>query len=63
MNTVQGRLFIEDCDITSRSLACVAISGGADPRLLRNQIHGSKQSGVLVYDNGLGTLENKRNLR
>jgi len=57
VNTVQGRLFLEDCDITSRSLACVAISGGADPRLRRNQIHGSNQSGVLVYDNGLGTLE------
>ena len=57
VNAVQGRLFLEDCDITSRSLACVAISGGADPRLLRNQIRGSKQSGVLVYDNGLGTLE------
>ena len=57
VNAVKGRLFLEDCDITSRSLACVGISGGADPRLRRNQIHGGKQSGVLVYDNGLGTLE------
>ena len=60
VNAIQGRLFLEDCDITSRSLACVAISGGADPRLLRNQIHGGKQSGVLVYDNGLGTLEDNQ---
>ena len=57
VNAVKGRLFLEDCDITSRSLACVGISGGADQRLRRNQIHGGKQSGVLVYDNGLGTLE------
>ena len=57
VNAAQGRLFLEDCDITSRSLACVAISGGADPRLRRNRIHGGKESGVLVYDNGLGTLE------
>ena len=57
VNAVQGRLFLEDCDITSRSLACVAISVGADPRLRRNRIHGGRQSGVLVYDNGLGTLE------
>lgn len=58
VNAVQGRLFLEDCDITSRSLACVAISEGADPRLLRNRIHDSKQSGIIVYDNGLGTLSN-----
>ena len=58
VNAVQGRLFLEDCDISSRSLACVAISGGADPRLLRNRIHDSKQSGIIVYDNGLGTLQN-----
>ncbi len=57
VNTVQGRLFLEDCDISSHSLACLAISGGADPRVRRNRIHSSKQSGVLVYNNGLGTLE------
>jgi F-box protein 11 len=53
----QGRLDLEACDITSRSLACVAIHGGADPRLRRNRIHDGQQSGVHVFDNGLGTLE------
>lgn len=53
----QGRLLLEDCDINSRGLACVAIRGGADPRLKRNRIHDGKQSGVLFYDNGGGTLE------
>jgi len=53
----QGRLELEDCDITSHSLACVGIHSGADPRLRRNRIHNSKQSGVFVYDNGQGTLE------
>ena len=57
VNAAQGRLFLEGCDIESRSLACVAISGGADPRLRHNRIHHSRQSGVIVYDNGLGTLE------
>ena len=57
VNVIRGRLFLEDCDITSNSLACVAICGGADPRLHRNRIHNGKQSGVMVYDNGLGTLE------
>jgi parallel beta-helix repeat protein len=53
----QGRLDLEGCDITSASLTCVAIRGGADPRLRRNRIHDGKQSGVHVYESGLGTLE------
>lgn len=53
----QGRLELEDCDITSQSLSCVFIRNGADPRLRRNRIHDSKQAGILVYDNGQGTLE------
>ena len=57
VDIAQGRLELEDCDITSRSLACVAIYGGADPRLRRNRIHDSKAGGVFVYDDGQGTLE------
>ena len=53
----QGRLELEGCDITSRSGACVAIHGGADPRLRRNTIHDGQKSGVLVWDQGLGILE------
>ena len=53
----QGRLDLEDCDISSEGLPCVAIHGGADPRLRRNRIHDRKAGGVLVYDNGMGTLE------
>jgi parallel beta-helix repeat protein len=57
IDIAQGRLDLEDCDITSQSLSCVAIHGGADPRLRRNRIHNSKQSGVFVFENGLGILE------
>ena len=57
VDIAQGRLDLEDCDISSRSLACVAIHDGADPRLKRNHIHDGKQGGVYVYTNGLGTLE------
>src|SRR5439155_17230254 len=54
VDIAQGRLDLESCDITSQSLACVAIHGGADPRLRRNRIHDGKQGGVFVYENGQG---------
>ena len=57
VDIAQGRLELEGCDITSQSLACVAIHDGADSRLRRNRIHDGKQSGVFVYDNGQGLLE------
>jgi parallel beta-helix repeat protein len=57
VDITQGRLDLEGCDISSQSLACVAIRDGADPRLRRNQIHDGKQSGAHIYDSGLGTLE------
>ncbi|WP_307675851.1 right-handed parallel beta-helix repeat-containing protein [Streptomyces sp. V4I2] len=57
---VQGRLELEGCDISSQSLAAVAIRDGADPRLRRNRIHGSRQAGVFVFDGGLGTLEDNK---
>ncbi len=56
VNIVQGRLELEDCDITSQALSCVAIYGGADPRLRRNRIHDG-EIGVYVYENGQGVLE------
>ena len=57
VDIAQGRLDLEGCDLTSQSLACVAIHGGADPRLRRNRIHDGKTTGVQVYENGQGTLE------
>lgn len=57
VDITKGRLELEGCDITSQSLASVAIHDGADPRLRRNRIHDGKQSGVYVNENGLGTLE------
>jgi F-box protein 11 len=57
VDIAQGRLVLEGCDITSLSLACVAIHGGADPRLKGNRIHDGKEFGVFVYDQGQGMLE------
>ena len=53
----RGRLVLEDCDITSQSLACIAIHDGADPRVRRCAIHDGKNGGIAVYKNGQGTLE------
>lgn len=53
----QGRLELEGCDISSQSLAGIAIHGGADPRIRHNRIHDGPSSGILVHENGRGTLE------
>ncbi len=57
IDVTQGRLVLEDCDISSQSRACVAVHDGADPVVRRNRIHDGKQSGILVKDNGRGTFE------
>ncbi|MDX8400010.1 MAG: right-handed parallel beta-helix repeat-containing protein [Gallionellaceae bacterium] len=43
--------------MSSQSLTCVGIHGGADPRLRRNRIYDGEHGGIAVYDNGQGTLE------
>ena len=58
VDIAQGRLELEECDITSQSWACVAIHGGADPRVRDNRIHDSlRGGGVLVYENSQGVIE------
>lgn len=56
VDIAKGRLELEDCDISSKSYACVAIHGGANPTLSRCRIHDGKAGGVFVYDKGQGTL-------
>ncbi|MGB0387600.1 MAG: right-handed parallel beta-helix repeat-containing protein [Ardenticatenaceae bacterium] len=58
VNIPQGELLLSDCDITSDSLACVAIHGStANPVIRRCKIHHGKASGVFVYQKGQGTVE------
>jgi parallel beta-helix repeat protein len=54
----QGRLTLEGCRIDSASLAGIAIHGsGADPIIRNNHIRRCQQSGLIVFDEGRGTLE------
>jgi F-box protein 11 len=53
----QGRLDLEGCDISTQGGSCVFIVDGADPRLRRNVIRDARDSGVFIYQGGLGTLE------
>eukprot|EP01090_Pellita_catalonica_P015140 TRINITY_DN401_c0_g1_i3.p1 TRINITY_DN401_c0_g1~~TRINITY_DN401_c0_g1_i3.p1 ORF type:complete len:457 (-),score=54.79 TRINITY_DN401_c0_g1_i3:132-1502(-) len=55
----QGKLVMEDCEIVSQSLACVAVTGNkASPVLRCNTIHDSASVGVIFFDYGEGVLEN-----
>lgn len=57
VDIAQGRLDLEDCGILSESLSGVLVRGGADPRLRRNVVHGSKNHGVVVMEGSFGTFE------
>ena len=47
----QGRLILEDCRISSDSLACVAVcNAGTAPVMRRCSIRNGRSAGVLVYD-------------
>ena len=56
INISQGRLTLEDCDISSQDIGCVSIHHGADPRIRRNKIHGGL-FGISINKDGQGTIE------
>lgn len=58
VDIARGQLVLHDCDITSDSVACVAIHGpAANPLIRRCQIHDGQQAGILVWDHAQGTVE------
>ena len=57
VDVAQGRLELEDCDVTGLGSAGVAVHGGADPRIRRCKIHDGASCGVFVSDDALGTFE------
>jgi parallel beta-helix repeat protein len=56
----QGCLELIGCDITSDSLSCVAVHGNAYPRIISNKIHDGKRTGIYVYENGQGIIEDNK---
>ena len=57
VDITQGHLVLEQCDISSQSLACVAVHDGADPLVRSNRIHDGKAGGIFIFDNGKGIFE------
>jgi hypothetical protein len=58
VDIAQGKLVLEDCDITSDSLSCVAIHGTtADPAIRRCKIHDGADSGIYTFDEAAGRVE------
>jgi F-box protein 11 len=57
----RGHLVIEDCDISSQSLACVAVCGKeAKATLRRNTIHDGAEGGVYIRDGANALVEHNR---
>ena len=55
----QGKLILENCDITSDSLSCVYVHGSTANLTIRKcQIHHGKQSGILIRDRAQSLVEN-----
>lgn len=54
----RGRLLLDACDISSDSLACIAIHSPAAAPLIRNcRIHHGADSGIFSFDGAQGVIE------
>jgi hypothetical protein len=54
----RGELILENCDITSDSLSCIAIHGAnANPLIKNCLVHDGADSGVYIFDNARGRIE------
>jgi parallel beta-helix repeat protein len=54
----QGALLLDDCDISSDTLSCLAVHGAtAAPVVSRCRIHDGADSGVYFFDGAAGTIE------
>jgi hypothetical protein len=54
----RGKLLLEDCDISSDTLSCVAVHGPeAAPTIRRCRIHDGADSGLYFFDEARGAIE------
>jgi nitrous oxidase accessory protein NosD len=54
----QGELLLDNCDITSDTLSCVAVHGSqTNPTISRCRIHDSADSGLYFFDGAGGTVQ------
>jgi len=54
----QGKLVLEQCDVTSDSLTCVAIGGRGTQAIVRAcQLHDSQEAGISIYDQATAQVE------
>lgn len=54
----QGELILENCNITSDSLSCIAIHGADSNPLIKNcLVHDGADSGFYIFDNARGRIE------
>ncbi|HEX8189932.1 MAG TPA: right-handed parallel beta-helix repeat-containing protein [Pyrinomonadaceae bacterium] len=58
VDVLRGELVLEDCDISSDTLSCVAVHGReAAPVIKRCRIHDGADSGLYFFDGAAGTVE------
>ena len=58
VDIAEGRVTMQDCDVTSDSLACIAIHGrGTNPTIQRCRIRDGAAGGIFIYDGALGLIE------
>lgn len=58
IEVTKGRLMLEDCDITSSSLACMGVHNAESEVIVRRcRIHDGNESGIYFYDNATGIVE------
>ena len=58
VDVLRGELVLEDCDVSSETLSCVAVHGReAAPLIKRCRIHGGADSGLYFFDGASATVE------
>ncbi len=58
VDILRGELILENCDISSDSLSCVAVHGvDANPTIKNCNIHDGADSGIYFFDNARGLVD------